>query len=265
MEKVQIAIRLIYRLIIFIVYSSDYLLRAGVITWLEKDPYLRRRRYTENAMRTNIIACQKFGITVEVVNPLPDNANGLIVGNHMGFIDIMVMASVSKNLFVTSNEMKETPFLGLLCEMGGCLFVERRSRGNIANELKEMIDYLKNGFRVILYPEATSHNGEEILPFKRTLLTAAAHAGVPIYPYVFNFKTVNHEPFTTKYRDSVCYYGGITFLTSMYRSWCLDEVTAEVTFLEPYYPQVDEDRGLVADTVRERIVKAFRPVQPSTT
>lgn len=261
MHTLKVSIRLIYRLIIFVVYSSDYLLRAAWITWTEQDPYLRRKKYTLNAVRTNTIACKKFGIRIEVVNPLPASAHGLIVGNHMGFLDIMVMASVSPNLFVTSNEMKETPFLGLICEMGGCLFVERRSRGNIQNELKEMIDHLQKGFRVILYPEATSHNGEEILPFKRTLLTAAAHAGVPIYPYAFNFKSINNGPFTTKFRDSVCYYGGITFPVSMFRSLCLDEVTAEVTFLEPYYPKVDEDRGYVADTVRERIVKAFRPVQ----
>ena len=72
---------------------------------------------------------------------------GLVVGNHLGFIDIIAAASIRPNLFVTSQEMRNTPFLGLLTEMGGCIYVNRQSRTNILNELGEMIDYLKAGFR----------------------------------------------------------------------------------------------------------------------
>jgi len=232
-----------------------------VIHFTTKDPEERIAKFSKNGNYFTGIVCRFFNIKIKIVNTPPKDKAGLIVGNHMGFIDILVVNSLMPSLFVTSNEIKETPFLGLLCEMGGCLFVERRSRLNITKELGELIKYLKKGFRVILYPEATSHNGEEILPFKRTLLTSAAHAGVPIYPYAFNYISINGEPFTLKYRDAVCWYGDISFAESYIRFSSLKEVVVEVNFLEPVYPKPEDDRGEVADRVREMIVQNFRPVR----
>ncbi len=126
---------------------------------------------------------------------------------------------------------------------------------------KEIIEYLKLGFRVTIYPEATSHNGEEILPFKRTLLTSAAHAGVPILPYVFNFVSLNGEPFSKKNRDSVCWYGDISFARSLLNLLALKTLVCEVEFLDPVYSKPDDDRAKVADYVREKIVEKFRPAR----
>lgn len=157
--------------------------------------------------------------------------------------------------------MRETPVLGLITEMAGCIYVERRSRSNILKELGEMIDYLRKGFRVVLYPEATSTNGEGVFPFKRTLMTAAAHAGVPIIPYVFNFREINGEPgFQLKYRDSVCWYGDISFVQAIWNAFSLKSLVCEVEFLSPVYTKTDDDRAVVADAVREMIVAKFNPV-----
>lgn len=240
---------------------SDYLIRAFWIKFTEKDEVLQKRKFADNGVRSCGLAVRAFGMKVKVINPLSKDSHGLVVGNHMGFVDILIMASLMPNLFVTSNEMKETPGLGLVTELAGCIYVERRSRGNIQNELKGMTDWLKKGFRITLYPEATSHNGEEILPFKRTLLMSASLAGVPIYPYSFNFISINGEPFSVKHRDGVCYYGDITFGRSVLNLFALKEIVAEVRYLEPYYPKPDEDRGQVADLIRERIVQHFIPVR----
>ncbi|MES3037208.1 MAG: 1-acyl-sn-glycerol-3-phosphate acyltransferase, partial [Bdellovibrionota bacterium] len=77
---------------------------------------------------------------IKVKNLPPPEVTGLVVGNHMGFVDIMVMCTVLPSLFVTSQDMRETPLLGLLTELGGCLYVDRKSRVNIMNELKEIIE-----------------------------------------------------------------------------------------------------------------------------
>ncbi len=102
--------------------------------------------------------------------------------------------------------MRETPLLGLLTELGGCIFVERRSRTKILDDLKSIVRPLQRGFKVVLYPEATSTNGEQVLPFKKALMMAAARAGVPIQPVVINFPEINGEPFSLKTRDYVCWY-----------------------------------------------------------
>ncbi|HRO65987.1 MAG TPA: lysophospholipid acyltransferase family protein [Pseudobdellovibrionaceae bacterium] len=228
---------------------------------ITRDLERRKRRFSAHATFWCRFCCRIFRIKVLVKNRPQGDRPGLVVGNHLGFIDLLACASVQPNLFVTSREMRETPVLGLITEMAGCIYVERRSRANILNELGEMIDYLRKGFRVVLYPEATSTNGEGVLPFKRTLITAAAHAGVPVVPYVFNFREINGEPgFQLKYRDSVCWYGDISFIQAIWNAFSLKSLVCEVEFLSPVYTKTDDDRAVVADAIREMIVAKFNPV-----
>lgn len=260
MEAARIGTRRIVRLLIFIVYVVTLIACASVIHLFTRDPVKRRRRFSAHGSWWCRLACRTFGIKVVVSGNFQRDQVGLVVGNHLGFIDILAVAGVRPNLFVTSREMQETPVVGLLTDMGGCLYVERRNKSKILDELGEMIEYLKNGFRVVLYPEAQATNGEGVLPFKRTLLTAAAHARVPILPYVFNFREINGEPgFPLKYRDSVCWYGDIQFPTAIWRALGLKGLTCEIEFLSPVHTRTDEDRGVVADAVREMIVNRYSP------
>lgn len=260
MESLKTSFRIFVRIIYFVFIAIIYLTSAYVIHFTTSNPQKRKKRFSQNAGKYTALICKLYNIKIEVIKPALAPENGLIVGNHMGFIDILVMHSLTKALFVTSYEMRETPVLGLITEMSGCLFVERRNKSNILGELKNIINALSEDFDVTLYPEATSHNGEAILPFKRTLLTAAAAAGKPIIPYCFNFKSINGEPFSLKYRDHVCWYGTMSFFPSFIKSISLKEIVTEVTFLEPYYPRMEEDRGEVADEIRNRIVEKFKPV-----
>lgn len=261
MEAIQTRLRGFIRVLIFFGYVPFFLASSYFLHLVTRDEDTRKRRFSAHGRWWCALCCRTFGISVRTKNKPPDDANGLVVGNHLGFIDILAVASIQPNLFVTSREMRETPLLGLFTEFGGCIYVERRSRANILNELGEMVSWLKKGYRVTIYPEATSHNGEEVLPFKRTLLTAAAQAGVPVRPYVFNFVEINGEPgFKRKYRDSVCWYGDIGFAQSLWSSLCLKSLVCEVEYLDPVWTKVEDDRAQVADRLRDKIVAKFKPV-----
>lgn len=260
MEKIVLLFRVPFRIFLFLAVAAVYFVSAFWIYFTVKGENIRRRRFSDNAAKYTKLICHLYNIKIEVHNFPQGNEAGLIVGNHMGFIDILVMHSLTKALFITSQEMRATPLLGPITEMAGCMYVERRNKSNIMGELRNIVNTLNDGFRVTLYPEATSHNGEEILPFKRTLISSAAMAGKPIFPYCFNFKSINGEPFTMKYRDHVCWYGDMGFFPSFVRSVSLKEVVTEVIFLDPYYPKPEDDRGEVADEVRRRIVEKFKPV-----
>lgn len=261
MEKVIIPFRIVYRVFLFLSVAVIYFISAFYIHLTVKGKNPRRRRFSDNAAKYTKLICELYNIKIEIHNFPTSQEPGLIVGNHLGFIDILVMHSITKALFITSEEMRRTPLLGLITEMAGCMYVDRKNRANIKGELGSIVSTLQDGFRVTLYPEATSHNGEEVLPFKRTLLSSASLAGTPIFPYCFNFKSINGGPFNLRYRDYVCWYGDITFFTSFIRSCSLKEVVAEVIFLEPYYPKSDQDRADVADEIRRRIAEKFKPVQ----
>lgn len=263
MKKVRSLFYVTFRISLFVLFVIGFLIRGYLIHLRVKDPAQRLRHFSQLEFWINRLCCRHFGLNVTVTNAPPPGAPGLIVGNHLGFLDILAIGGSRPMLFVTSQEMRETPVLGLLTEMAGCLYVERRNRLGIQGELKNIIEALKAGLNVCLYPEATSHNGEKVLPFKRTLISAAAHAGVPIYPYVFNFRSIDGEPFNLKYRDHVCWYGDMPFFTSMVAAFSLKKVDVEIKFLEPYHTTVDMDRAVVADELHARIAAHFIPVSPA--
>lgn len=258
--NIQDRLRGATRFSIFVVYVASYLIESSAGRLVLRGAVARRRFHARTVSRYTRGACRMMGVRVEAKDLPPPGQNYLLVGNHLGFMDILALASVKPGLFITSVEMRETPFLGTLCEMGGCLFVERRSRKKIVGEVGEIREALKQGFDIVLYPEGTSGDGEKILPFKKSLLISAAGTGVPIKVMVINYRRVNGEPMSDKWRDFVCWYGDMGFLPAIWGLFCLKSVDVEIGFHEEIHVHTDEDRHHVAETARSLVEKHFDPI-----
>ena len=201
-----------------------------------------------------------LNIDLKVINTPAKGKNYLLICNHLGILDIIIMAAIQPCLFITSVEMKNTPGLGLLCEMGGCLFVERRDRSNIHKEIRNIRMALQQKLNVTLYPEGTSTNGERVLPFKKSLLTAAAGTGVPILPMVLNYTHVNGEPISAQNRDQVFWYGDQAFPPILWKLLTNRSVRVEAEFFEEIHVTSEEQRREVAARAQSLIESKFRPI-----
>lgn len=252
-------VRAIFRFLLFIFVISKYVLEGFIIYFYNRNPDHRRGLLTQHAHRTGIKLAQIFGVTVVCKNPIPHHEKSLLVGNHIGFIDILCLEAIVPSVFITSLEMRRTPGLGLICEVAGCAYVDRKNRMKIQEELKDIIAVLKKGFRVVLYAESTASNGEQVLPFKKTLMMAAGLADVPIRPFVFNFRSVNGGPVKFEHRDSLCWHGDISFLTSIWRSLQLDSLVCEIEFLPLVNVKAEDDRTEVAKTLHAMISERYVP------
>ena len=198
-----------------------------------------------------------FNIELEVKNAPLNNRRFLIVCNHLGYIDIFALAASVPTLFVTSVEMKETPFLGLLTEMGGCMYVERRSRINIHNEIKEIEAALNDGFNVVLFPEGRSTNGEKVHPFKKSLLMACAESEANILPAVLNFVAINGEPMQHKFRDWVFWYDDISFAQSVWSASQIKHCHLRLEFLDEVVVNNGSDHRDVAQRAQNQIEEKY--------
>lgn len=261
MEDIQAGLRGVYRLILFTLIIVTFLLWSFVCHFVIRNPDKRLKAFSKNTRFFSAVMLKGLRLKINVINKPSKEQKFLIVSNHMGFVDVLALATCFPMLFVTSNEMRETPFLGLLTELGGCIYVERRSRTKILDEMKGIVTALQKGFHVVLYPEATSTNGERVLPFKKTLLMAAAHAAVPIQPVVINFRELNGEEFNLKWRDHVCWYGDIPFVTSMWKTVTLKSAKVEIEFLEQIHSTPEDDRGVIAERAHALIAAKFIPVK----
>ena len=187
--------------------------------------------------------------------------NFMIVANHMSYLDGVIMAAFRQGAFVTSMEMRAAPVLGIITELGGCLYVERRSKENIHNEISEIEEALKTGFNVIIFPEATSTNGAKVLPFKRPLFAAAAKAQVPVLPVVIEYESIDGVPVTAGNRDTLCWYGKMDFAPHFLQLTRHRRIRVRLKVLPPISVGPGATRDALMDEAYLRISSHYQPIK----
>lgn len=109
----------------------------------------------------------------------------IVVANHQHNLDIL-MASLafSKNVVVLGKkELLKIPFLGICFYLGGNVFVDRGNRTKAMQSLERVKQKLvKNGLSVIIFPEGTRNDKQELLPFKRGAFFTAIQTQLPVVP-----------------------------------------------------------------------------------
>ncbi len=178
----------------------------------------------------------------------------LIVANHLSYLDILVVASLRPMLFVTSNEIRDSGFLGYLAKAGGCHFVERRNRDQIQREVAEIAGSLSQGLSVVVFPEATSTNGAQVLPFKVALMDAAIVSGRPLLPLCLNYREIAGQPVGVSNRDEICWYGDMTFLNHIINVARRGDIVVAVTKLREVGVRPESDRKSLASEAYAQIV-----------
>jgi 1-acyl-sn-glycerol-3-phosphate acyltransferase len=253
-------LRILYKLPVFITFALAYVVTSLFWRAWTQDLSKRRSYYCQTVSFYCSLALWILNFKVQVLGKSDRQQSYLIVGNHLGFLDILVLASVHPSLFVTSLEMKQTPGLGLMTEMAGCLYVDRKKRTGIADEVNQLRQALHQGFTVTLYPEGTSSNGEQMLPLKASLLAAAVGTGIPILPAVINYRKVNGEPMSDRWRDFVFWYGELTFAPALFRIMSLKSVEVELQFCETLDTSTDQHRREIANQLQAVLESKFTKI-----
>lgn len=164
---------------------------------------------------------------------------GLLVCNHLSYLDILVLVSLTSAVFVSKAEVKNWPVFGWFARLAGTLFVDRTKRSDVTR-MNALIEHaLANGNVVVLFPEGTSWNGSEILPFKSSLLEPIVGAKYPL--------AVGHLSYALEDGDAandVCYWGDATFFPHLVKLMTKNHVHARVHFGP--VPQPANDRKELA-------------------
>jgi lyso-ornithine lipid O-acyltransferase len=154
--------------------------------------------------RNSCRALKIFKLKMSVKGQVP--SRGLLISNHLSYLDILVISSITPALFVAKRDVKSWPIVGWLAQMAGSLFVDRERRikvGEINREIKAALD---KGMLVVLFPEGTSSGGHSVLPFKSALLEPAMHGSYPI-----SIGSIEYEMKSGDASHEICYWGDHTF------------------------------------------------------
>jgi 1-acyl-sn-glycerol-3-phosphate acyltransferase len=179
-----------------------------------------------------------------------------IVSNHLSYLDILIISSIKPTSYVTSLDIKNTLGLGQITEIAGCLYVNRKSRNNITRELEDIINALKNGLSVTVFPEATSTNGERVIRFKRSLYEAALESKTEVLPVCINYLRINDQNISKDNRDSLCWYGEMDFLSHLWKLCRQRKVEVELKVLDEIQ-DFNQDSKTLRDYTYELIASSF--------
>ncbi|NCP10801.1 MAG: 1-acyl-sn-glycerol-3-phosphate acyltransferase [Sphingomonadales bacterium] len=113
------------------------------------------------------------GIDVSVVGR-PLRRNVLFVANHLSWLDILALGGAGRTAFVSKAEVADWPLIGWLADQNRTVYVARQNRHEVTQQAGALGDALARGDAVALFPEGTTGPGDALLPFRASLLAAAA-------------------------------------------------------------------------------------------
>jgi len=107
----------------------------------------------------------------------------LVVSNHESFVDILLISHLPWEMkWLSKAELFRIPVLGWLMHLAGDIPVDRGNPRSAAGAMVRCKEILKEKVSVIIFPEGTRSETDEMLPFKDGAFRLAIDAGVPILP-----------------------------------------------------------------------------------
>lgn len=243
-----------------LILVCDFFLSANLIRLCTRDPITLRHRLVKNTTRIGRRFLKAFNIKITIKHPerlaQMKDKNYLAVANHVSYTDIIMLASLENFVFITSVEMGKNIFLGSITRLGGCLFTDRKKFVSLPKEIEKFANTIKEGFKVMLFPEGTSTNGETVKEFRKSLFQVAFLANCPVLPICIRYKTLDGKPIDLANRDLVCWYGDMDFAPH-FMKLLGHSLEAEIDILDPIYELEGKTRQTLSNDVYTQICACY--------
>ncbi len=194
-------------------------------------------RSSISVLRAMDVECRREG------NP---PASGLLVANHLSYLDIVVLAAQAPCAFVSKREVQRWPVFGMLAKAGGTIFLNRGSRASAARAATSIGQRLASSVCVALFPEGTSTDGSTVRHFPPWLFEPAIESR-----HCITAASIRYLPADGGDELHLCWFGDASFLSHLWSLLCGERFTVQIRF---GHPQVYMDRTIAAAATRETIL-----------
>jgi 1-acyl-sn-glycerol-3-phosphate acyltransferase len=135
----------------------------------------------------SLLRCFNIAITVSGYLPGKDTHGTLFVANHISWVDIHSINSVLPVRFVAKLEVSNWPVFGYLVRKSGTIFINRTRQRDAARVVQLASNALKLRDNLCVFPEGTTTEGLQVLPFKSSLIQAAIDANTTVIPVAIRY------------------------------------------------------------------------------
>lgn len=182
---------------------------------------------------------------------LRDINRGLIVANHISWLDVFLMSSILPMRFVAKSEVRHWPVIGFLCAQAQTIFIERNKRSDTIRANLQAAEALRKGGCLAIFPEGTTTDGSQVGHFHASLLQPAIDAQIPIYPVAIHYHDQHNQP-----NPDAAYIGDMSFVESLWKILSSSDLHARLTTTTPL-STLDENRRQLALAAQRNIANAL--------
>ena len=175
-------------------------------------------------------AVRAMGIVARQQGTFPER--GMVISNHMGYLDIMVFAALHRCVFVSKSEIRDWFFIGWMTTMSGTVYVERGRGGSAAEAKGRMQSVVEEGLPVVFFPEGTSSDGTTVLKFHSGLLGDALEARQPVTAAFVRYRLTEDNGPGVTVPGHVAYWDDTPLLKHIFRLVALRGIEVDVRFAD---------------------------------
>lgn len=112
--------------------------------------------------------------------------SGFIFPNHVSYLDILALLSITPVCFLAKDEVRKMPFIGWIAKAIGCVFVERTSKES-RQAARHTLARIRHHPPIVLYPEGQRGPGTELLPFRYGAFEIVTDVGAAFLPCAITY------------------------------------------------------------------------------
>ncbi|MFL6427992.1 MAG: lysophospholipid acyltransferase family protein [Acidobacteriaceae bacterium] len=163
-------------------------------------------------------------IGMEIVTEGDPPLNGLVVSNHLSYLDVLAYASIAPCVFVAKQEVRAWPVFGAFATMAGTIYVDRERRSANGGAAALIEAALQSGVPVVLFPEGTSSDRNSVLRFHSRYFEPAVRTHAMVTAAAIGYASSTAE------EAALAYHGDDVFAPHLVRTLGQRNLEARVAF-----------------------------------
>jgi 1-acyl-sn-glycerol-3-phosphate acyltransferase len=176
----------------------------------------------------------------------------LFVANHLGYLDIPVMMSLTGAAFLSKKEIRSWPIFGPAAEAVGTLFVDRASASSRRQVARSVGEAIRSGRRLVLFPEGTSSSLGKA--WKRGAFAMAEQYEFPIQPIRLLYRPLRKS----------AYFDKDTFVPHLWRLLGENQIDVYAELHEPIWVKNSQEElkrveSWVKNSFRKKLLEVAEP------
>lgn len=127
-----------------------------------------------------------FSVNIHGKENLPKEGPVVYIANHQSYADALgTLKAISENHqigYIGKDYFGKIPYFGKWVTRIRCIYITRGDTRKSLRVINQGVEYIKDGFSMVIFPEGTRSKDEEVMEFKPGSFKLATKAKVPIIP-----------------------------------------------------------------------------------